>query len=866
MYVQDGQTALQVAERRGNHNAIVALKKFNAESVSVNVLDRLGPEGKALYEKACKKGEVKIYRVLIDVMGEEDAGKSCLGDSIMDSPYVANRASTKGVKMRTVVRKAVGYSADWEEVDDEQRNSLIDRLFAKEFILLKNKSTPAESVSPVKPEQQSKPGISLRSQKRDHQSHHDEVTNDGLPTAVGFDEFKSAQGLNEEVAALISLMEKNEEEIRKCEDMVFITMMDRGGQDQYLAIHAALMADNAYNASVCLFVLDGTKSLDEPLTECKFRLPDRSEIKQTRDVATTGGDLIRHWAAAVDVSRPYDDDISPPFLGMNRVKRPPATFMVATRKDQTQHRIDQVNTLEERVQEIISEEMFGIHIVESCRNPYKALFHVDNTRSGTGNPDPTVVHIRDTIVQMTQEFWHAQPPTPLPWAMLDKGLGKLAMSKYKVIAFKDVCTLARRVCDISSEEECRQALRYLCSLGTICFYHDVPGLSDKVLPNTQWVANILSVFVTVLDRNIVPLKFWGHLRDLQEEGKMAWELAEHLLQEEGIEEADYSTMLILLQLFNVISPALLTATADNTVKPGQAFFVPSMVAKEFINEAPPAYRCAICSSSLPPPLFLVPKGLSAFLKPLFYRLISRMVAKYNCKPVLTRNQVLLHLDDSLELELFYTTKAVIASVYPFDSSHVPSDAVMRKHCIDVRLSLVQELTQAKRRGMDGFHFELCVHPTAKPESPDFVYKKLACLDSYPSDPILIKERGKRIDHPKKLGLWYPYEDIHNPDMTGNAGNKLTESQIVQIASELSASWENIVLQLDPGFFDENKRRVIKGEVNTSHLQAVKALNLWRDHCHEMATQDKVIKALCKAGFRAQAVEVFQRAQVDDVAP
>ena len=33
----------------------------------------------------------------------------------------------------------------------------------------------------------------------------------------------------------------------------------RGGQDRYLSVHAALIADNAYNASVYLLVVDGTK-------------------------------------------------------------------------------------------------------------------------------------------------------------------------------------------------------------------------------------------------------------------------------------------------------------------------------------------------------------------------------------------------------------------------------------------------------------------------------------------------------------------------------------------------------------------------------------------------------------------------------
>ena len=755
---------------------------FCIASVVASALDRLGAEGRALYKQACKKGKVRIDHVLIDVMGEEEAGKSCLSDSIMDKPYVPSQSSTKGVKMNTIVRRAVGHNAEWKEVNDEERHAVIDRLFAKGYVLRKNERATAQPTTQLResekatahplPEQhkerQSEPGFftrifrrfwpsqsALTSDAMKKQDHQSQISSEGVPiSTMGFEEFKSAQVLNEEVAKVISLMEENAEEFRKCEEMVVINMMDRGGQDQYLAIHAALTADSSYNASVCLFVLDGSKPLDETVTESKFRLAGGGEIKQKRDVATTGAHLIRHWDAAVDASRPYDADLPPQFLGMKHVKRPPATFMIATRKDKTKGKHSHVNALERNIQQIVSEEMFGHHVVASGRNPYTALFHVDNTRSGAGNPDPTVVEIREIIVEMTREFWKEQPLTPLPWAMLDKGLGRLAMSKCKVIAFKDVCTLAKRVCDIASDEECREALRYLCSLGTICYYHDVPGLSDKVLPNTQWVANVLSVFVTVLDYTCFPLYLWHHLHNLQEEGLMAWELAEHLLQEAEVEKADYITLLILLQLFNVISPALLMAPADAAVKPGQNFFVPSMVAKEFINNKEPAYRSAICSSSCPPPLFLAPKGSSAFLKPLFYRLISRLVAKYNSKPILTRNQVLLHLPGNLELELFYTTKAVIATVYPFDSSDLPSQNIIRRSCVNARVHLVQELTLAKRRGMDGFQFELCVHSTTNPESPEVVFEEIACLDHYPTHRTLVTRKGHRIRPPHQLDLWY----------------------------------------------------------------------------------------------------------------
>ena len=363
------------------------------------------------------------------------------------------------------------------------------------------------------------------------------------------------------------------------------------------------------------------------------------------------------------------------------------------------------------------------------------------------------------IIEMALAFWDNQPKTPLPWAMLDKGLSLMALGKHKVIPFGIVCRLASRVCDIVSDRECRLALRYLCSLGSICFYHNVPGLSDKVFPNTQWVADVVSVFVTILDQTMVALHLWHHLQRLQEEGLMTWDLAKYLLENAGVEEVDYGVILLLLQLFNIASPALMIAAAEAIVNPGDSFFVPCMVAKEYTGHQL-AYCSAICSCVSPPPLFLVPKGFSAFLKPLFYRLVSRMVAIYNSKPELTRNQVILHLPQNLELELVYTTRAVIATVYPFDPSQLLSDEVLRTQCVEARVHLVQELTHAKRRGMDGFQFDLSVHPTQREGSPHVVHEALASLEKYPRTTALVNRSGKRIPCPGRLDLWYP--DIQEP--------------------------------------------------------------------------------------------------------
>jgi hypothetical protein len=76
-----------------------------AMAVNKSALENYGtkhmsPKEKAFYEEAAKRGVLKIPRAKLDAIGDECAGKSCLGDSIMDRPYIEGRPSTKGVLVK----------------------------------------------------------------------------------------------------------------------------------------------------------------------------------------------------------------------------------------------------------------------------------------------------------------------------------------------------------------------------------------------------------------------------------------------------------------------------------------------------------------------------------------------------------------------------------------------------------------------------------------------------------------------------------------------------------------------------------------------------------------------------------------------
>ncbi|XP_062521007.1 uncharacterized protein LOC134195928 [Corticium candelabrum] len=79
-------------------------------------------------------------------MGEGDAGKSCLGDLMMNKPFVESQKSTDGVKVRMMISQAVGHGTDWEELKtEEERQAHLSKLFAREYVLHSSDQQSAQS-------------------------------------------------------------------------------------------------------------------------------------------------------------------------------------------------------------------------------------------------------------------------------------------------------------------------------------------------------------------------------------------------------------------------------------------------------------------------------------------------------------------------------------------------------------------------------------------------------------------------------------------------------------------------------------------------------------------------------------------------
>ena len=253
-----------------------------------------------------QKGKVPGNTVFIDCMGEEEAGKSCREASMTDKPFVEGQESMEGVKVKMMISQAVGHGTDWKELkSEEERQAHISKRFAREFVVHEEQQSSTakpgdQEQSPQARSTESDLKANVNAKASGLKSMYAEA--DSHP--VGYEHFKLAKEIDRNVHVAINVMEKNKEEMRKFEETTNVTMMDRGGQDQFLSTHAALMADNEYQCTTCFVVIDGSKPLDEKVTTSKFRLADGTFIEKPRDVATTRADVIRHCFTALSAAFP----------------------------------------------------------------------------------------------------------------------------------------------------------------------------------------------------------------------------------------------------------------------------------------------------------------------------------------------------------------------------------------------------------------------------------------------------------------------------------------------------------------------------------------------------------------------------------
>ena len=712
------------------------------------------------------------------MLGEEDAGKTTLGDAFLDQPFIEKRGSTVGANVK-VMRTGGGPNTNWKELKPKDKEEIIDQVLVRGFLASVESQQQIEAREETKQVTQDDNGEEATGQIIQEAEQQPASSTDtvALPTAR---QATSKEGnttelrkplrdllfsteLTEEQAKLAEELRRDKAALEKSEKMMLITVCDRGGQEQFLMTHAALMADNSqHSATAYMIVMDGTKSLADPIAQCLFRPEQGSEqLVVPRFGPTTRRELLAYYVNAIKMAHPVVG--CGPFLGQGFIDQAPVTFAMSTRQDKTKDMDPKfLEEQEEILQDIVQKNDFGGHMVLAEKKPNKLTFRVDNTRSGTGSPDPVLTKVKEIFVAMVRSLWSQRDAIPLPWAVLDKLLSRVSQldaNEGKILDMEEVCELARKFCDIMTRRECRSALQYLSSLSTIAFYSDVNELKKKVFTDRQWLVNVLTVFATVLHKSNVPPDLWKDLKKLKEEGMMSWSLAHYLLLQKGVKESQFESILYLLHLSDVICPTITSPEMLKAVlKVGQSFFVPCLLEQRYDNKL--AWQQLAGSTRFPPSLIFCPDGFDMTPEPIYFRLVSRCATEYaHPRPKLKRGHAVFHVDDDLELDLelvYHELHYIIATVY--SPRQVLPCHELKHQCSIIRQFLIDQLNEAKKRGLDGFKFNVCVYlPSSEAEDSQSIEDDcLVCIDKYPSQRSLINQKNDRVsrDQFPTLDIWF----------------------------------------------------------------------------------------------------------------
>ncbi|XP_062506410.1 uncharacterized protein LOC134182981 [Corticium candelabrum] len=877
-----------------------------ADNDHPSAIDRLGPIVKADFEVAVKKGKLPIMRGNIDMLGEEDAGKTTLGDAFLDQPFIEKRESTVGAEVK-VMRTGGGPNTNWKELKPKEKEEIIDQVLVRGLLARQQQVEAPEQT----PDDNGEEAIGETSQEAEQQpagstntvalaTARQAISKEGNTTELRkpLRDLLFCKELTEEQAKLAEELRRDKAALEKSESMMLITVCDRGGQEQFLMTHAALMADNSqHSATAYMIVMDGTKSLADPIPQCLFRPEQGSEqLVMPRFGPTTRRELLAYHMNAIKMAHPVVG--CGPFLGQGFIDQAPVTFAMSTRQDKTKDMDPKfLEEQEEILQDIVQKNDFGGHMVLAQKNPNKLTFRVDNRRSGTGSPDPVLMKVKEIFVAMVRSLWSQRDAIPLPWAVLDKLLSRVSQlddNEGKILDIEEVCELARKFCDIMTRRECRSALQYLSSLSTIAFYSDVNELKKKVFTDRQWLVNVLTVFATVLHKSNVPPELWKDLKKLKEEGMMSWSLAHYLLLQKGVKQSQFESILYLLHLFDVICPTITSPEMLKAVlKVGQSFFVPCLLEQRYDNKL--AWQQLAGSTRFPPSLIFRPDGFDTTPEPIYFRLVSRCATEYaHPRPKLKRGHAVFHVDDDLELDLelvYHELHYIIATVY--SPRQVFSRDELKHQCSIIRQFLIHQLNEAKKRGLDGFKFNVCVYlPSSEAEDTQSIEDDcLVCIDKYPSQQSLINQKNDRVSREQfpTLDIWFSdsresldietgidrqqdeqttksesadssvstlTSGVWQQSQMSNLDDELSSQLLVKVAGEVSHRWEEFGSLLSADMFPTRKTDVITDTYRNPFLRAKAMLEEWREAMGRRGTCDLIAQTLLKMGLRKEACDIF----------
>ena len=493
-------------------------------------------------------------------------------------------------------------------------------------------------------------------------------------------------------------------------EVTLMTICDLGGQEPFLTSHTALMPPGAL--SVYLLVFNGAKLLTDKAKSTYRKLESESinAIKQNLCRMETNGDFLKHWASAVHIAHPVDqqreDDA---FLGEAEGVEFPAIFRVATHREEAEARCAKGETcvVERNIKylaDLFQSQLCQGHFVRSPSG--WGFFLVENRTSGTDEEDPTANDIRRRVDAMTEDYWKTQKERPARWLKFEAAMGELAkITERSVSTLEEVKQVAEKCC-ITDDGDLKDALLHLAHVGAVYYFPDVPRLEKVVFHDSDWLLKLLASFVgSAHVKSSLPVRRGKDWDVAVKSGFLSLKLVDCLLKQAEVEKRDYASAKTILCHFDVL-------VEKNEVSENEGYYAPCFIQDDVPPKETKYSQAFTQKASFSFPLIVYAKEVLFFPEALFFRLATRLIRKYRLSPdvPLKRNRLIFPLSHGVNAEFLYqgSRKFVSLTVFPdveeerLTEEHMAS---LSSHCSQLREWLIKNVNEAKQRGMVGLQAE-----------------------------------------------------------------------------------------------------------------------------------------------------------------
>ena len=549
---------------------------------------------------------------------------------------------------------------------------------------------PADSARGLDTRTSSRKGEDIGTRKRSRNSS--ESTARGLPADADIHYYS-----NQFLSSISAGFEERFAELVK--KFAFLEIWDFAGQELFAAVQHVL-----FSALRCayLVVFDASEPLQDPHVPTMGQ--DGREIHIPGTAGATNFDILESWLNVISQVIGTQSKASAPL------------FIIGTKIDKIP--AEQRGEKLEEIKQYIWSNARG-KFYENCIDD---ILFVNNTLSGSGEEDQSVVQLRRRIIEsLAEQFVY---PTPLTWLPASFVLRQHAKAeKVSWLSLHDVETVVRKACEKSPQPvNMKDMLAFYHDLGHLRHYARNTKLEDTVFTDVHWLTNVTSLLFCPQPKGGQEKLFREQYDLLAERGILTESLAKLLWKQHGdVEQTqrytesqeDRDVLFNVMQEFSLLYDTKQTMTIETTGEQTRKFFVPSMVT--LMLEKPMELQEAQKSA----PIFLCCDERQFFPGTLFWCLLVRCLAHYcpSEDPVLYHNAAQILCYDNFHVIFQHFQRGIrvtveqqgdAAAMVGCDDEDDGYPGSIPEMCDDLLPFLEEELQDLKANGLENLKIQRSV--------------------------------------------------------------------------------------------------------------------------------------------------------------